>query len=74
MSNFTDEQLDITNGRLAEVEKNMAIMHENMMTLAEQIKETQMFLIKLAKNQSEVTKRINQWPFIAVPLHGEDEF
>lgn len=73
MSNFIDEQLDVTNGRISQIEKDMATMHENILTLAEQIKETQMFLLKLAKNQSEITKRINQWPFIAVPLNGEED-
>ncbi len=72
MSNFIDEQLDVTNGRLIELEKNLLIVNENVTTLAEQIKETQLFLLKLAKNQSEITKRINQWPYIAVPEHGEE--
>lgn len=73
MTQFYDEQLDITNGRLKQIEKNMAIMQENIYTVAEQIKETQMFLIKLAKNQSEITKRISQWPYIPVPERGNDE-
>lgn len=73
MSNFIDEQLDVTNGRLDQIEKDLHTMHENVLTLADQIKETQMFLVKLAKNQAEITKRINQWPYIPVPMNGEDE-
>lgn len=73
MSNFIDEQLDVTNGRINQIEKDMHTMHENVLTLADQIKETQLFLLKLAKNQAEITKRLNQWPFIAVPEHREDE-
>lgn len=61
-----EEQLDITNSKIKELEKNIAVMHENIMTVAEQIKETQLFLVKLAKNQSELTKRVSQWPYIAV--------
>ena len=64
---YYEEQLDQTKARLIELEKNLTIMHENVMTVSEQIKETQMFLIKLAKNQAEITKRVSQWPYIAVP-------
>lgn len=69
---YSDEQLDITNSRIKELEKNLAIMHENIMTVSEQIKETQMFLIKLAKNQAELTKRISAWPFITVTRDTEE--
>ena len=68
-----EQDLDTVSGRLAEIEKSVAIIEENMLILSHQLKETQHFLIKLAKNQSEVTKRINHWPFIAVPEGGDDE-
>jgi hypothetical protein len=42
------------------------ILQENQMTMADQLKETQKYLIKIAKNQSEISKRIVQWPYIAV--------
>lgn len=72
MSEYFEEQLDVTKGRIIQLEKNLAIMHENVMTVAEQIKETQKFLVKLAHNQSEITKRVSQWPYIAVPERGEE--
>ncbi len=72
MMNSYEEQLDITNSRIKELEKNIAIMHENIMTVSEQIKETQMFLIKLAKNQADITKRISSWPFISVTRDLDD--
>lgn len=71
MIEYYEEQLDQTNNRIIELEKNLAVMHENVMTVADQIKETQMFLIKLAKNQAEITKRVSQWPFISVPAQDE---
>lgn len=73
MIEYYDEQLDQTKNRIIELEKNLAVMHENVMTVADQIKETQLFLIKLAKNQAEITKRLSQWPYIAVPLKDEGE-
>lgn len=68
-----EEELDVTNNKIAELEKNMLIMQENILTLADQIKESQNYIIKLAHNQAKVTKRISQWPFIAVPSNEGDE-
>ena len=73
MSQSLEQELDLVLGRMAEIEKNIIILQENQMTMAEQLKETQRYLIKMAKNQSEISKRISQWPFIAVPLQGGDE-
>ena len=73
MIEYYEEQLDQTKNRIVELEKNVSVMHENVMTIAEQIKETQMFLIKLAKNQAEISKRLSQWPYIAVPHRDEGE-
>jgi len=68
-----EEELDVTNNRLAELEKNIMIIQDSILTLAEQVKESQRYIIKLAHNQSIVTKRISQWPFIAVPSNEGDE-
>lgn len=64
---FYDEQLDLVNNKIIQLEKNIVILQENVTHLSEQLKETQRYLIKLAHNQSEVTKRVSAWPFIAVP-------
>jgi septal ring factor EnvC (AmiA/AmiB activator) len=73
MIEYYEEQLDLTKNRIVELEKNLSVMHENIMTVAEQIKETQMFLIKLAKNQAEMSKRLSQWPYIDVPSREEGD-
>lgn len=70
---YYEEQLDQTNNRIIELEKNLAVMHENLLTVAEQIKETQVFLIKMARNQAEMSKRLSMWPYIAVSLNQEDD-
>jgi hypothetical protein len=51
---------------MSEIEKNIIILQENQMTISEQLKETQKFLVKIARNQHEISKRITQWPYIAV--------
>ena len=73
MIDYLDEQLDLTRARITELEKNLTIVQENVMTIADQIKETQVFLIKMAKNQAEMSKRISQWPYIAVPKDEGEE-
>jgi predicted nucleic acid-binding Zn-ribbon protein len=73
MSQSLEQELDVVMNRIVEMEKLMSIVQENQLTLADQIKETQRFLIKLAKNQSEISKRVTHWPFIAVPFREGDE-
>jgi uncharacterized coiled-coil protein SlyX len=63
---FTEEQLDLSEARITEIEKSICIMQDSMTELSEHIRETQRYLIKLAHHQSEITKRISAWPFIAV--------
>jgi len=66
MSQSLEQELDIVLGRMSEIEKNIIILQENQMTMAEQLKETQKYLIRMARNHAEITKRISQWPYIAV--------
>jgi hypothetical protein len=73
MMEYYEEQLDQTNNRIIELEKNLAVMNENLLTVADQIKETQVFLIKMARNQAEMSKRLSMWPYIAVSLNQEDD-
>lgn len=68
-----EQDLDITNGRLIELEKDMIIIQENLTTLFEQIKETQKYIIRLAHNQAHMTKRISSWPYIAVEKYDDSE-
>lgn len=67
MDEFLEEQLDLTKTKIIELEKSLSIMHDNIVQLSEQIKQTQTFLIKMAQNQAEITKRVSLWPYIAVP-------
>lgn len=71
MQEFYEEQLDLTNNKITELEKELVMQQETLYNAIEQIKETQRFLIKLAHNQSEIAKRISTWPFVAVKEKGE---
>ena len=69
---FTEEQLDLSDARITEIEKSICIMQGSMTELSEHIRETQRYLIKLAHHQSEITKRISAWPFIAVDSNRDE--
>jgi hypothetical protein len=70
---YYDEQLDLTHHRITELEKNISILQEGLMTVSEQIRDTQRYLIKVAHNQAEIAKRISSWPYIPVPdVKGDD--
>ena len=49
------------------------MLNENTQHLADHMRETQKFLVKLAHNQAEISKRISQWPYIAVERKREDD-
>jgi len=70
---LSEEELDLTLNRIDKLEKElyylteqMAIVSANIQNQIESLKETQRYLIKLAHNQQELTKRISTWPFIVI--------
>ena len=68
-----EEDLDLVQSRMVEIEKNITMLNENCQHLADHMRETQRFLVKLAHNQAEITKRLSQWPYIAVERGREQE-
>jgi hypothetical protein len=62
-----EEELDVTTQKIANLENQLFRTHELLLQTIDSLKETQRFLMKLAYNQSEITKRISLWPYIAVP-------
>lgn len=68
-----EDDLDLVQSRIIEIEKSITMLNENCHHLADHIKETQRFLVRLAHNQAEISKRISQWPYIAVERKGEEE-
>jgi len=66
MSEYSEKDLEQIKGRMAEIEKNLAITQENLFVLNGQIKDNQRVLVKMAQIQNEMSKRMVQWPFVAV--------
>lgn len=68
-----EEDLDLINGRLSEIDKNLVLLEDNISLLHDQLKETQKYIIRLAHNQALITKRISSWPYIAVPKEKQGD-
>ena len=66
MSEYSEKDSELIKGRMAQLEKNLAIAQENIYVLSSQIKDTQRVLTKMAQIQNEMSKRMVQWPFVAV--------
>lgn len=69
---YSDEELDLTFQRLKHIEEELIFIKEALTSHADTIKESQKYLIQLAHNQSQLTKRISHWPYIPVPMDRED--
>ena len=66
MSEYSEKDSELIKGRMAQLEKNLAIAQENIYVLSSQIKDTQRVLTKMAQIQNEMSRRMVQWPFVAV--------
>ena len=70
---YLDEELDITTQKIQNLEKELLVTRELLGNTIESLKETQRYLMKLAYNQSEITKKISYWPYIVVHSNKNDE-
>ena len=68
---YLDEELDMTNQKIQNLEKEIAYTSELLGQTIESLKETQRYLMKLAYNQADVTKKVSHWPFIVVSEKDE---
>ena len=59
-------ELESLERRVKSAEVSLSEMQDMIYTISSEIKETQKFLIKLAHNQAELSKRVSQWPYIVV--------
>ena len=63
MSESSEKDLQI---KMAEMQKDLAIAQETIHLLNGQIRDTQRVLTKMAHIQNEMSRRMVQWPFVAV--------
>jgi len=68
---YLDEELDMTNQKIQNLEKEITYTRELLGQTIESLKETQRYLMKLAYNQADVTKKVSHWPFIVVSEKDE---
>ena len=68
---YLDEELDMTNQKIQNLEKEIVYTRELLGQTIESLKETQRYLMKLAYNQADVTKKVSHWPFIVVSEKDE---
>lgn len=66
MQEFLEKNLDIDKQHIAVLEEEFYKQRELLLQTIDSLKETQRYLVKLAQNQAEVTKRISEWPYIVV--------
>lgn len=67
-----EHDLDITAQKIANLEDKIDSTHELLMHTIDSLKETQRYLMKLARNQAEITKRVSLWPYIAISAQPEE--
>jgi hypothetical protein len=68
-----DMELDINTRKIKELEKELYVTRELLTNCIDSLKETQRFIMKLAYNQSEITKRVSSWPYIVVSSSKDDD-
>jgi hypothetical protein len=48
------------------LQSKLVELEENLELVAHQLKETQMYLLKVAEYQANLAKKVSSWPYIAV--------
>ena len=76
---LSENDLDFHLVKIAKLEQDLNMVTEQLSLVMDQInrqtesiKETQRYLIKLARNQQDLTKRITSWPYIVVSNKDEE--
>jgi len=67
MKSLEDDLLDdINSKKIKDLEYELEVTRRLLEEAIDSLKDTQRYLVKLAHNQSEITKRIAQWPYLVV--------
>jgi hypothetical protein len=70
---YLDDELDVNAQKIQQLERELESTRIIVQSTIESLKETQRYLMKLAYNQSEITKRVSQWPYLAVDSNKADD-
>jgi hypothetical protein len=60
------EDYDLMSNKLSTLEKEVIDLHERYLTVAETLRETQRYMVKLAQHQAIIADQISHWPYIPV--------
>jgi len=71
---YLSEDLNVAEQKIKNLEMQVSMHMDSIQQLTESLKETQRYLVKLAHNQMDLTKRISQWPYIVVKEDGGETF
>ena len=58
--------------KMDEMQKDLALAQETIQVLNGQIRDTQRVLTKMAHIQNEMSRRMVQWPFVAVDANSSN--
>jgi len=61
-----DAELVQSNKKIKKLEENITMLQEIIRQQQETMLETQRYLIKLARGQQELSKRVLSWPYVRV--------
>ena len=70
---YLEEELDINSQKIKRLESELEMTRDVLHTTIESLKETQRYLMKLAYNQTEITKKVSKWPYIVVDSANKDD-
>lgn len=70
---YLEEELDINSQKIKRLEQELEVTREMISQTIESLKDTQRYLMKIAYNQAEITKKISKWPYIVVDSTNRDD-
>lgn len=72
---YSDEDLipNLQAQKIETLEAELYVTRELLNNCIDSLKETQRYLMKLAYNQSEISKRVSSWPYIVVSSSKDDD-
>ena len=64
---------DINAQKIQNLEQELHMTQELLHNAIDSLKQTQRYLMKLAYNQSEISRRVASWPYIVVSSDGGND-
>lgn len=70
---YLDEELDMNSQKIQSLEKELTVTKDLLGQTIASLRDTQRYLMKLAYNQAEITKKVSTWPYIVVDTSRDDD-